>query len=56
MKEKKKNYNQKKLLKMVLQSIIMEVTPEEAEARQAAFFGFIGIACALVFASKLIRD
>ena len=29
-----------------------EVTPEQAEARQASFFGFMGIAAALVFASK----
>ena len=38
---------------MVLLQIIMEAAVGDAtDAQQASFFGFIGIACALVFASK----
>ena len=41
---------------MVLLSIIQEASAgdDPVTAGQASFFGFIGIACALVFASKLI--
>ena len=41
---------------MVLLSIIQEaaVGDDPVTAGQASFFGFIGIACALVFASKNI--
>jgi len=34
----------------IIQQVSAEADPEQAG--QAAFFGFIGIACALVFASK----
>lgn len=41
---------------MVLQTIIQAASAgdDPVTAGQASFFGFIGIACALVFASKLI--
>ena len=39
---------------MVLLQLIQQVSEDDpTEAGQASFFGFIGIACALVFASKL---
>lgn len=44
---------------MVLLAIIQqasEISAETSEAHQASFFGFIGIACALVFASKYKID
>jgi hypothetical protein len=44
---------------MVLLSIIQEAVGADDPvviAGQASFFGFIGIACALVFASKLINN
>ena len=38
---------------MVLLAIMQAATENETtDAHQASFFGFIGIACALVFASK----
>ena len=39
---------------MVLSALIAQASNDEAEAGQAAFFGFIGIASALVFASELL--
>ena len=35
-------------------AIIAQVTPD-ATTESASFFGFLGVACALVFASKLIK-
>ena len=36
---------------MVLGVVMAVMTPEQMEADSASFFGFIGIACALVFAN-----